>query len=131
MQKYICDVLVRQACFPNTYRKDEVFYGADTNFCLQHDPDDYCGKCLNRRGIKDISGFEAWLADASDEEALKFIVEFTRAKAEIIWTGYRVMVSFHPEEECLFWTLELFSRNPRANTRVYTGVDAPNVKKRY
>ena len=122
-------MLIRQFQFPFKYKEIEKIIGQDSDQSISFDYN-HAKSCLKRH-TGGFEGFlEIWFSKANDTEIISFIKEFIKADKSINWTGYRILGSVDPRGYPV-WTLDLFSKNPKSNTKVYSNFDAPNVKKNF
>lgn len=118
-------MFLTQFNFPDTYSKDDLLINADHDR-LNPDHVYYCFKehLGQGPGYYDIEGI---IRQTKTEKLFNFLIDITNVDKKINWTGFRIMGSVsgsgHP-----VWTIQLFSKNPTSNTKVYTGeVNAPNI----
>jgi hypothetical protein len=111
--------------FPDTYAEDDLLIGVD-NLQTYSDHAYFCFKehLGQGPGYFDIEGI---IRQTKTEKLFNFLIEITNVDKKINWTGFRIMGgvsgSGHP-----VLTLELFSKSPKSNTKVYTGeVNVPNI----
>lgn len=86
--------------------------------------------CFDRHGVRveDEHGFRNWLSKATDEAVLEFLIDFLQADAQVAWTGYRVTGSVNRGHGGVLYFFSLFAKHPHSTTRVFSGLNAPNVR---
>lgn len=119
---------LRQFQFPDTYDGRDKHMTADSDRCFSWDYE-HVRRCFTQHTGTGELGFESWVLGATDQQIMGFIQDILKADSGIRWTGFRAMGSVHLGNGCPVWTLELFAKHPDSDTPVYTGPDAPNVKK--
>jgi hypothetical protein len=67
------------------------------------------------------------LRRAKDQQVIDFLVDVLKADKSVTWTGYRVLGTVNRSNGHPVWTLEIFAKDLKSDTEVYTGQDAPNV----
>ncbi|MFA7285432.1 MAG: hypothetical protein WC011_01100 [Candidatus Paceibacterota bacterium] len=111
--------------FPDTYSEDDFLITVDHDrlnpdhvyFCFN----EYLGQGPLYYAIEVI------IRQTKTEKLFNFLIDIINVDKKNNWTGFRIMVTLGPRGSAIF-TLELFSKNPKSNTKVYTGeVDAPNI----
>lgn len=119
---------IRQFEFPETYdRNSEKFLSLDHDRLLQWDHA-HASMCFREyTGTGDV-GFATFARQSADKNVMAFIRAVTKADETINWTGYRILASVNRATGYVVWTLQLFAKNPKGSTKVYTGENAPNVR---
>lgn len=122
-------MLLKQYQFPDTFEEHEKHITADHDRCLMWDGK-HASECFKRHtGTGDL-GFDSWLSSADDAAVMAFLKDILKADIKIDWTGYRVTGTVNRGNGYPVWTLELFAKDPKSATVVYTGPRAPNVRQR-
>lgn len=119
-------MLIRQFNFPDTYTEYEKHHFWDSDRCFSNDYGN-TRRCFTQHTGTGEMGLENWLRQAKDQKVINFLVDVLKADKSVKWTGYRVLGSVNRGNGYPVWTLELFAKDPRSNTNVYTGQVAPNV----
>jgi hypothetical protein len=122
-------MLLRQYQFPDTFEENEKHITADHDRCISWDSKHAMGCFKRHTGVGEL-GFESWLPRVDDVAIMAFLKDILKADPQVSWTGYRVMGTVNRGNGYPVWTLELFAKNPKSNTQVYTGPRAPNVRNR-
>ena len=118
-------MLIRQFQFPDTYDGD-----LDQLLEDDHDRCDYeqTRDCFKKHVSGGEIGFESWVLTTSNENIFNFLKDVLKADAKFTWTGYRIMGSTSGTGRSIY-SLALFAKHQNSSTLVYTGENAPNVRK--
>lgn len=124
-------MLIRQYNFPNIYDSSlDKIISADSDRCSQRDRD-HAQRCFKEHIGTGEMDLERWARSAKDEDVITFLKDILKADPKTEWTGYRIMGTVHRSSGYTIWTLSLFSKNPKSDTKVFTGEDAPNVEQKF
>jgi hypothetical protein len=121
-------MIVRQYNFPFIHEDHEQHCSADHDRLMQHDYD-YATTCIRKHTGSGELVLGQWFNESPDEKVISFIKEYFRADSNVIWTGYRIRGSVHKTSGQTIWSLDLFSKDPKSTTEVYSDLEAPNVSK--
>lgn len=118
------DMLIRQYNFPYTFNSNETIL---TDHSDRADPQ-YFKQCFGEIGVAEHT-CEYWLRGEKLGKILTFLKKIMKADEKINWTGFRVLGSVTERGSTVF-TWQLFAKDPKSDTEVYTGEQqAPNVIK--
>lgn len=118
-------MLIRQHDFPDTYEDHETLMQADHDRVVYWDHE-HASRCFQEH--TGSGHLESWARRASASAILKFLKDLLKADPDIKWTGFRILGSVHRGNGYPVWGLELFAKDPKSKTKVYSGQRAPNVK---
>lgn len=124
-------MLLRQHKFPDTFRDDEKIISADSDRLSQWDYQGY-REILEEFKTR-ITGnhIETWFQSGKAQDIMDFItammVRVCNADPNTKWTGFRVLGTVNKATGYSIYSLQLFAKNPRSGTKVYSGHAAPNV----
>lgn len=122
-----CHVLYRQVRFPLEYDPDvDLMLVADHDRLLSWDHKAFQQACQDFIGAGELM-IGQWAIGAAEGRFLDFLAAILQADTSVAWTGGRVLGSVHLGNGYPVFTLELFAN--RSGVKVYTGQDAPNVKR--
>lgn len=119
-------MLLRQFNFPDTYSKDDKLVQSDHDICSMWDYQ-HVKRAFNEHTGKGELGLSDWLKKAKDKEVFDFLVDILKEDKNTTWTGFRIMGTVNKSNGGPVWTLELFAKHPKSDTKVYSGEKAPNV----
>lgn len=120
-------MLLRQHRFPHDFEDHERLTGADSDRLAQWDRARY-EAVMRERPQPEATGYQNWLQSCSPSRMLPFLVKLLGADSNVEWTGYRILVSVNKSNGYPVYSFELFAKDPRSATNVYSGHEAPNVK---
>lgn len=120
-------MLIRQFQFPDTFAEDEKHHFWDHDRCYGEDYKN-AQRCFSEHTGRGDLAIERWIQNANNKQIFNFLIDILKADKNVVWTGYRVLGTVNRGNGCPVWTLELFAKNPKSQTKVYTGPDAPNVR---
>ena len=124
---------VRQWNFPLEYSTDEYIHGRDHDRLMREQT---AIEALRKIGVTEPEScymeparLYLWLTspDRSDEDVLRFLIEFVGASSEVAWTGYRVTLSKNRRTAYPIFHCEVFAKNSDSKIIVYSGQRCPNV----
>jgi len=122
-------MLLHQFQFHDMYDSDlDKLITADHDRCMSWDFK-HARRCFEEHTGTGELHFETWSRRQSNEKVISFLKDILKANTSVEWTGYRIMGGVHQGNGYPVWTLELFAKHPKSDTKVYTGSDAPNVHK--
>lgn len=119
-------MIVRQYNFPLTYDESEHHCSGDHDRFMQQEYATATA-CIKKYTGTGEGILEQWFRESADKKILSFIRDYLHADTRIAWTGYRIRGSVHMGSGHAVWSLELFSKNPASDTKVYSDRKAPNV----
>lgn len=119
-------MLIRQFRFPDTYAEGEKHHYWDSDRCFSNDYDN-TRRCFTQHTGTGELNLENWLVRAKDQKVINFLVDVLKADKSVAWTGYRVLGTVNRSNGYPVWTLEIFAKDPKSDTQVYSGQVAPNV----
>lgn len=121
-------MLIKQFQFPDTYDADlDQSLKADHDRCYSVNFE-HASNCFKKHVSSGEIGFESWALRASNENIFNFLKDILQADPKFIWTGYRIMGSVSGTGHAVY-SLALFAKHPDSDTLVYTGENAPNMRK--
>jgi hypothetical protein len=120
------NMLIKQYCFPDTYDEKDQILRADHDRCKQWDYEHATG-CIKKHTGWGEMGIGGWVEKSNHEKVFAFLKDILKADEKVAWTGYRVTGSVNRSNGYPVFSLELFSKHPESDTKVYSGVTAPNV----
>lgn len=127
-------MLLRQWRFPDTYNEKETVWSSDHDRIISWDYDHW-GECVSR--VKDKmgkSGLQSWWQNGRPTHILAFVVDALKANekdtewADTKWTGFRILGTVNRSNGYPVYSLQLFAKDNKAHTKVYSDANAPNVK---
>lgn len=122
-------MLMCQHDFPHTYEDREQMLSADSDRLFSWD---YAHSSAVHQKYRDVMGdqsLESWLNSNKVNEIMAFIKELLKADSTIEWTGFRVLGTVNRSNGYTVWSYQLFAKDPKSKTKVYSGYLAPNVKR--
>ncbi len=123
-------MLIRQHEFPHVYNDDEIMLSADHDRCFDWDYE-HTRKCFDRHTGTGERGFAEWVQrSASVNQVMSFLKDVLKAEENhpnVVWTGFRIMGTVNRSNGYTVWTLQLFSKNQKSKTKVYSSPFSPNV----
>lgn len=121
-------MLICQYQFPLDYDVRDKIMHADSDRCFQWDYD-HARRCfLTYTGTGEVA-FESWVKGQHHDKVFAFLKDILKADPNVEWTGYRILGSVHRGNGFPVWSLQLFAKHPDSRTQVYSGSNAPNVKR--
>lgn len=122
-------MLITQHQFPSEYDSDlDKWTGWDHDRIMQQQ---YAheSRCFQEHTGTGELGLEEWVQiNARPGKVLAFIKDILEADPDVEWTGYRIMGTVNRGSGYPVWTLDLFSKHPDSNTKVFDTKDAPNLR---
>ena len=129
-------MLLRQYQFPDTFSNEDKLVWHDSDRFLDSGSGfrhaDSCYRKYIGVGAHDIrlaQMFGSWARSANDEKIMEFMMEIMEVEKMAKWTGYRITGRVLNNGHAMF-SLALFAKHPKSETKVYSGGDAPNVRKK-
>lgn len=127
-------MLLRQWRFPDTYADKETVWSSDHDRIISWDYDHW-GECIGRVKAKTGKfGLENWFQNGKPTHILAFIVDALKANEKgtehenTKWTGFRVLGTVNRSNGYPVYSLQLFAKDSKSKTKVYSDANAPNVK---
>ena len=128
------NVLIRQFNFPEHFSKEDGHISRKVSDIYHLDKfraercfEQHLVAAPRRMSIVDH------LQELPDEKVLDFVKNFLQIDRlppmKIEWNGYRITASVNQSNGKTEFEFELFAKHPESDTEVYTGSDAPNVKR--
>lgn len=121
-------MLIRQFQFPDTYHESDRFVSADDDRLRGWDYKHTRRAFSEHTGCGELA-LERWVNGATDAQILAFLCDVLKAAADAEWTGYRILGTVNRSSGYVVWSLQLFAKHPESATQVYSGRNAPNVKR--
>lgn len=122
-------MLIRQYQFPDVYYRDmDILLSADDDRCFMWDYK-YTRRCFTEHLGTGEGALERWAMSATLEKIMAFLKDILKADEATNWTGFRIMGTVNRANGFPVWTFQLFAKHPETDTKVYSGLDAPNVEK--
>lgn len=121
--------LLRQYKFPLDYEVDEPILFADHDRLLGWDRD-HALQAFKRHMNTGELGLPSWLDRTTDRKVLNLLRDLFKVEEnhpDVKWTGYRVTVTVNRSNGYPVFSLWLFAKKRGSETKVYTGMPAPNV----
>ena len=118
-----CSMILNQYQFPDTYEIHEKLLVVD------HDRlPGYGEKVIKKHTGRGDMGLGSWIMNTFPQQGLDLIKDLFGVSQEDCWSGWRVLGSVHRGNGHAVWTLELFAKDPKSSTQVYSGLRAPNIE---
>lgn len=120
------NMLIKQYLFPDTYHQKDKILRADHDRCKQWDYE-HATACIKKHTGWGEMGIGSWVEKSNHEKVFAFLKDILKADDKVTWTGYRVTGTVNRSNGYPVFTLELFSKDTKSDTKVYSGGKAPNV----
>ena len=124
-------MLIRQHNFPHQYDSQlDKITSADHDRCFQWDHA-HARRCFTEHTGTGELNLERWVTSQPPDKVIAFLSDILKADAGAFraWTGFRVLLTVNRSNGFPVYTLELFAKHPDSHTQVYSGENAPNVRK--
>ncbi|MEI7620446.1 MAG: hypothetical protein WCJ57_02650 [Candidatus Falkowbacteria bacterium] len=118
-------MLLKQFQFPSERYDHEQLITVDSDRAYHWD-NKHIDKCYQSFSFTHHS-FEYQVREKNEDEILSFLKKVMRADSNVKWTGFRIMGTVSGNGHAIF-TWQLFAKDPKSNTLVYSGDEAPNVR---
>ena len=122
-------MLLRQSKFPYAYRKDEEIWSADHDRIASWDHNHWVATIAKHKEKLGEFGLESWFQNGKAEDILAFLIDMMKAEGKAKWTGFRILGTVNRSNGYPVYSLQLFAKNPKGKTTVYSSENAPNVKR--
>ena len=122
--------LIRQVRFPDTYDDLDTITGADHDRIRMWDSKHH-DRCVKEHTGWGDMGIGDWAEKATQSQLMAFCQDMLKADATVKWTGCRILGTVNRSNGYAVWTIELFAKHPKSKTKVYSEMNAPNVKSVY
>lgn len=118
-------MLLRQFQFPSEYYEHEQIITMDSDRAYQWD---YANFIESYREFNFTETyFESSIRSMDEDQIISFLKKIMKADPKVKWTGFRIMGTVSGNGHSIF-TWQLFAKDPKVDTPVYSGDEAPNVR---
>lgn len=125
-------MILRQYRFPDTYTNKEKIETADHDRIVSYFGHEHWGECIQKaKWHMKNSGFERWLQEGAPDGILSFLVDVLKLDSNIKWTGFRILGTVNRSTGYPVYSLQVFAKDPKSKTKVYSNLNAPNVIQRH
>lgn len=122
-------MLLRQSKFPDSYDENkDILHNVDHDRLISSDYDHW-GKCVKERKQIIDGSLERWFMNGKAKDILDFLINVMKADPTVGWTGFRILGTVNRSNGYPVYTLEIFAKGKNSKTKVYSGDNAPNVRR--